>query len=116
MKFKLVMAIADNRRTHDLLEVARKAGATGSTVIAGARGEGRRRSFGILGLEVSDVRDILMFLVEEHRARPVLEELAKVGEFDETPGTGIAVQIDVEDALGVRHQMQELAADVEESI
>lgn len=116
MKFKLVMAIADNRRTRDLLEVARQAGATGSTIIAGVRGEGRRRSFGILGLEISDVRDILLFLVEEHRARQVLEKLAEIGEFDDTPGTGIAIQIDVEDALGVRHQMQELAADIEENI
>lgn len=116
MKFKLVMAIVDNRRTRDLIEVARHAGATGSTIITGVRGEGRQRSFGILGLEISDVRDILLFLVEEHRARQVLDKLAEVGEFDDTPGTGIAVQLDVEDALGVRHQMQELAADIEERI
>ncbi|NBB92616.1 MAG: P-II family nitrogen regulator [Gammaproteobacteria bacterium] len=116
MKFKLVIAVTDDRRTKDLLKVAREAGATGATIIAGVRGEGRNRSFGILGLEISEARDMLLFVVEEHRARAVLEKLAEVGEFDETSGTGVAFQIDVEDALGVRHQMAEIAADVEERI
>ena len=116
MKFKLVMAIADNRRTRDLLRVAREAGATGATIVAGVRGEGRKRSFGILGLEISEARDMLLFLVEEHRARTVLEKLAEVGEFDESSGTGVAFQVDVEDALGVRHQMAEIAADIGERI
>jgi len=38
------------------------------------------------------------------------------GEFDEKPGTGIAFQIDVEDAIGVAHQMQTLTEMVEEEI
>jgi len=46
----------------------------------------------------------------------VLEKIAAVGEFDETSGTGIAFQVDVEDAIGVRHQMQVLAGTVEERI
>ncbi len=115
MKFKLVMAIADDRRTRDLVKVAREAGATGATIVAGVRGEGRKRSFGILGLEISEARDMLLFLVEETRARRVLEKLAETGELDETPGTGVAFQIDVEDAVGVRHQMAEIAAEIEKS-
>jgi len=116
VKFKLVVAIVDDRRTQDLLKVARAAGATGATIVAGVRGEGRNRSFGILGLEISEARDMLLFLVAEHRARGVLEKLAEVGDFDDTPGTGVALQIDVEDALGVRHQMAELAEEIEQRI
>jgi uncharacterized protein YaaQ len=116
VKFKLIIAVADDRRTRDLLKVAREAGATGATIVSGVRGEGRKRSFGILGLEISDVRDMLLFLVEEHRARAVLEKLAQVGEFDESSGTGVAFQIDVEDALGVRHQMAEIVSDIEQKI
>lgn len=55
-----------------------------------------------------------MFLVEEHLSRSILENIATVGEFDEQPGTGIAIQLDVEDALGVAHQINELKADLEE--
>lgn len=116
MKFKLIMAIVDDRRTRALLKAARDAGATGSTVISSVRGEGSKRSFGILGLEISEIRDVLLFLVEEHRARRILEKLAEIGQFDETSGTGIAVQLDVEDALGVSHQMQKLAEEVKETI
>ena len=39
-----------------------------------------------------------------------------VGELDEKPGTGIAVMIDVEDAVGVVHQAQELSEIVEENL
>lgn len=116
MKFKMIMVIVDESRTRALLKAAREAGATGSTVISSVRGEGSKKSFGILGLEISEIRDVLLFVVEEHRAKQVLERLAEIGEFDETPGTGIAVQLDVEDALGVRHQMQSLADKVKEQI
>jgi hypothetical protein len=39
-----------------------------------------------------------------------------VGKFDETPGTGIAFQVDVEDAIGVRHQIQALEETVEDRL
>jgi len=107
MTFKLIMAIVDQHRTSQLLEAAREAGATGSTVINGVRGQGKRRSVGILGLEISDKRDVLLFVVDAQRARSVLERLAEIGEFDETPGTGIALQFDIADALGVRHQLRD---------
>ena len=50
---------------------------------------------------------------EEHLSRSILETIARVGQFDETPGAGIAFQVDVEDAVGVSHQInaRRLAAD-----
>jgi hypothetical protein len=39
-----------------------------------------------------------------------------MGELDETPGTGIAFQVDVEDAVGVAHQVKQLVERVEEEI
>ena len=53
-------------------------------------------------------------LVEEHLSRRSLEDIARVGEFDNKPGTGIAIQLDVEDALGVLHQAEFLTEVVEE--
>ena len=53
-------------------------------------------------------------LVEQHLSRHILEHIGEVGEFDAKPGTGIAVVIDVEDAVGVIHQAQELGEIVEE--
>ena len=59
---------------------------------------------------------MLLFLVEEHLSRHILEEIAEVGEFDHTPGTGIAFQIDVEDAVGVSHQASALVSRIEEDL
>jgi len=36
-----------------------------------------------------------------------------VGKFEERPGTGIAIQIDVEDAVGIAHQIEQLVDVVE---
>ena len=38
----------------------------------------------------------------------IMEKVAIAGEFDETPGTGIAFQLDIERAIGVRHQIEVL--------
>ena len=51
--------------------------------------------------------------MEEHLSRHIIEKIAEVGEFEERPGTGIAIQIDVEDAMGVAHQIEQLANVVE---
>jgi hypothetical protein len=59
-------------------------------------------------MEITAQRDVLLFLTEEHISRLILESIAEVGQFDETPGTGIAFQIDVEDAVGVQHQIKSL--------
>lgn len=61
-------------------------------------------------------KDVLLFVVEEHLARQILEKISEVGEFDNSPGQGIAVQIDVEDAVGVAHQVETLTKVVEENI
>ena len=52
--------------------------------------------------------------MEEHLSRQILEEIGRVGELDDEPGTGIAFQIDVEDAVGVVQQANKLSQDVEE--
>jgi len=49
-------------------------------------------------------------------SRAILETIDDVGEFDATSGSGIAVQIDVEDAVGVAHQMRELTEVVKDEL
>ena len=58
----------------------------------------------------------MLTLVEQHLSRDILEHIGKVGEFDAKPGTGIAVMVDVEDAVGVIHQAEELGELVEEKL
>ena len=116
MHFKLLVVFVEDSKTDSVLEAARDRGATGCTVIPHARGEGIDKHESFLGLSLSTQRDVVLLLVEEHMSRGILEHVAEVGEFDATPGTGIAIQIDVEDALGVVRQAEELSAVVEDQL
>ncbi|MDJ0850674.1 MAG: P-II family nitrogen regulator [Myxococcota bacterium] len=114
MRFKLLVALVDDHRTEAVTEAAREAGATGCTVVTNARGEGLEKKRTFLGLSLETQRDVVLMLVEEHRARHILETISETGEFDTSPGTGIAFQIDVEDAVGVAHQVQSITPTLEE--
>lgn len=111
MKFKLIIAFLPDARLEDVLKAARAAGATGSTVITSARGEGLEPERTFLGLDLASHRNLGFWLVEEHLAPEVLRRIAAVGRFEEERGAGIACQIDVEDAIGLRRQMQALEKD-----
>jgi len=116
MHFKLIIAFVEDGATHAVLEAAREAGATGSTVISQARGEGIEKTKTFFGLTLETQRDIVLLLVEEHMSRTILETIARAGRFEEKPGHGIAIQVDVEDAVGVSHQVEKLFETVREEI
>ncbi len=116
MRFKLIVTFVEDRHTEKVMQAAREAGATGATLLNNARGEGVTKGKTFLGLTLESQRDVLLFLVEEHLSRRILECVADVGEFDATPGTGIAVQLDVEDAVGVAHQIEKLTNVVERQL
>ena len=114
MHFKLIIAFVEDSRSAKVVDAARIAGSTGATVISNARGEGLTINKTFLGLSLETQRDVLLFLVEEHLSRHILETICDVGKLDDTDGTGIALQIDVEDAVGVAHQVKELVDRVED--
>ena len=116
MHFKLIIAFVEDSKTNIVINAARDAGATGATIINSARGEGIEKSKTFFGLSLETQRDVLLFLVEEHMSRHILEKIAEIGEFDTSPGTGIAFQIDVEDAVGVAHQVEQLVSAVEDEL
>ncbi|HYN79733.1 MAG TPA: P-II family nitrogen regulator [Lamprocystis sp. (in: g-proteobacteria)] len=116
MHFKLIVVFIENTETESVLAAARDAGATGSTVIGHARGEGVEKSRTFFGLTLEAQRDVILLLVEEHLSRAILETIARAGHFEERPGSGIAIQIDVEDAVGISHQIRKLADAVEQEI
>ena len=116
MHFKLIIALIEDTKTDKVMEAARHEGATGATVVNQARGEGLIQKKTFLGLTLETQRDMVLFLVEEHLSRKILEKIAEVGELDARPGTGIAFQIDVEDAVGVSQQIKTLTRVVEDEL
>lgn len=115
MRFKLIVVFVEDTKTEDVAVAAKEAGATGCTRIYSASGEGLEEKQTFLGLTLETQRDVLLLLVEEHRARNILERIGEAGEFDDSSGTGIAFQIAVEDAIGVAHQAASIASDFRET-
>ena len=116
MHFKLIVALTKDSITDTVVEAARQRGATGSTVISSARGEGLQVAKTFFGLSLETQRDVILLLVEEHMCRDILETIATTGEFEDNPGSGIAFSVDVEDAVGVSHQVSQLSEIVEEEL
>lgn len=116
MHFKLIIAFIEDDATEAVMKAARMAGATGTTIINNARGEGIKRQRTFFGMQLETQRDVLLFVVEEHLSRKILERIANAAGFDKDPGKGIAIQIDVEDAVGVAHQVERLKGKIEEEL
>ncbi|MDH5216236.1 MAG: P-II family nitrogen regulator [Gammaproteobacteria bacterium] len=116
MHFKLIIALLEDDKTDAVIEAARKEGSTGATIINQARGEGIEPTKTFFGLSLEAHRDVCMFLVEEHLSRKILEKIAEVAKFDEESGAGIAFQINVEDAVGISHQVRQLTKLVEDEL
>ena len=116
MHFKLIIALIEDDKINDVMEAARRDGATGVTVVNQARGEGLETAKTFLGLSLETQRDMVLFLVEEHLSRKILETIAVVAKLDSNNGAGIAFQVDVEDAVGVAQQVKRLSKVVEDEL
>ncbi len=115
MHFKLIIALVEDELSSQVIKAARDAGALGATIISSARGEGPRDQKTFFGLKLESQRDVILFLVEEHLARSILELIEQAGDMDQ-PDTGIAFQVDVEDAVGIAPQVKKLTEIVEEEL
>jgi nitrogen regulatory protein PII len=112
MKFKLIVVMVTDEKTDKVIEAARESGGTGCTVITNARGEGLEPPKTFLGLTLEGQRDVILLLVEEHQSRQILEKIAVVGRFDEDVGSGVAFQIDIEDAVGLGTQIKKIEREI----
>lgn len=112
MKFKLIIVMTQDELSDRAIEAAREHGATGCTVITSARGEGLNPTHTFFGLTVEGQRDVIMLLVEDHHCRQIMEAISTACKFESEPGAGVAFQIDIEDAIGLKAQIQSIKQDI----
>lgn len=110
MKFKVILASVKTDLTDTVVDAAKDAGATGATIIP-ARGTGMREAKTFFGLSLEAPTDIILFLLEEHIVRPVLDAISTAGKFDK-PGTGIAFVLPVETVVGLDSQLERFKEEV----
>lgn len=116
MQFKLILALVEEKQVEPILKAAREAGTTGATVITSARGEGLVPQKSFFGLDISGARDIVLLVVEEHLSGKVLEAVAGAGRFDTEGSGGIALQLDIEDAVGLSSHIREISKKIEKEL
>ncbi len=110
MRFKLILASVKADISDIVVDAGKKAGATGATIIP-ARGTGIREAKTFFGLSLEAQTDIIMFLIEEHLAQPVLDAVGTAGQFDK-PGTGIAFVVPVDQVIGLESQIERFKEEV----
>ncbi|MGY6588511.1 MAG: P-II family nitrogen regulator [Wenzhouxiangella sp.] len=101
MNRKLLVVTVEAAETDQVIAAAREAGASGATLIHQARGEGRRELGQLMALSLDASRDIVLIIVTERQLPAVIDAIAKVASLDDTPGTGVLFQLDIEDAVGL---------------
>jgi len=116
MKFKMIIAIVQDEKSDLVIKAAREHGATGCTIITSARGEGLKPAKSFMGLTVEGQRDVVLMLVEEHMSRHILESVSTAARFEEEPGTGIAVTLDIDDVIGLGGQIKTIEQEIEKEL
>ena len=103
MANKCILAMVKPHLTERVVNSAKKAGATGATIIpASGTGAGEAKTF--FGLSLDIRTELVLFLVSESIVEPVLSAIKEAGRFSE-PGTGIAMVLPVEQTAGMESQM-----------
>jgi len=90
----LITCIVNKGTAEEVMDAARKAGATGGTLLA-ARGTGKEEDVKFFGVPLVPEKDVLMVLVGSGQTGRVLEAIRNVPCLAE-PGSGIAFCLDVE--------------------
>ncbi len=80
MQFKIILASVKTEITDQVVDAAKKAGATGATIIP-ARGTGVHEAKTFFGLTLEAQTDIIMFLIEKHHVRDILSAIQTAGNF-----------------------------------
>ncbi len=112
MKFKGIIALVDDGLTERVIDAARESGATGCTTISSARGEGLEPEKTFFGLNLETQRDVILFIVEQHLSRHILERIAEAGDFERKVGSGVAFQFDLEDVVGLTSQLGTIGREI----
>ena len=101
--FNLIVTIVDKGMAEEVVELAKKGGAEGGTILMG-RGAGCHDTAKILGILIEPEKDIVLTLIEKEKTDKVLECIADGLELDK-PGKGFAFVIDVPKVVGIVHKM-----------
>jgi nitrogen regulatory protein PII len=97
--FKKLTVIVDRGMSDDVMDIARKAGARGGTILHG-RGAGAEIATNLFGVEIEPEKELVIILIPNDLVEKVVDELVKELNLDE-PGKGILFVEPIIDTRGL---------------
>ncbi len=94
-KWKMITVIVNTGYADDIMDAARKAGATGGTVTH-ARGTGTAEDAHFLGVTIVPEKEMIMILTESDKSQAIVDAISSLKCLDE-PGIGIIYTQDVKE-------------------
>jgi nitrogen regulatory protein PII len=94
-KWKMITVIVNTGYADDIMDAARKAGATGGTVTH-ARGTGTAEDAHFLGVTIVPEKEMIMILAESEKSQAIVDAISSLKCLDE-PGIGIIYTQDVKE-------------------
>ena len=105
MRFNLIVGFVDPIKTEKVVKTAKKSGATGDVIIRG-KGTGIEPN-NFLGLSIQDKTDIVLFVVEEHQTKKIIDSVSKELNIEE-PGNGILIVLKIDRVTGLSKQIKKI--------
>ena len=99
-KYHLIITIVLEGHLEQVMNAAKRVGATGGTVIRG-RGLGNKEAVKLFGFEIEPGRELVLNVVEENIKNKVMEEITKAVGI-KTPGKGVCIALPVDSAVGFK--------------
>ncbi len=105
MRFDLIIGFINPSLTEKVVKTAKNAGATGDVIIQG-KGSGMDPT-SFLGLSIQDKTDIILFVVEEHHTKKIIDSVAEECEIEEH-GNGIMIAVKIDRVVGLSRQIKKI--------
>jgi len=105
MRFDLIVGFVNPNITEKVIKTAKNSGATGDVIIQG-KGSGIEPA-NFLGLSIQDKTDIILFVVEEHHTKRIIESVSKECKI-EKPGNGILIALNIDKVAGLSKQIKRI--------
>ncbi len=103
MKFKMILTICPAEKQKDIVDAAKKAGATGATLIS-ASGTGHKEAKTFFGLTLDRPQEAVLMLVEEKLVEQVMKAIYDSADMVR-PGNGICFALCVDQVMGLESQL-----------
>lgn len=102
LDIKCIITIVERGKADKIVEHAKKAGASGATIMYG-RGTGEHEIKRFLNINIDSSKEIIIILTETEKYKQIKEAIIKAGRIKEA-GTGIIFTVPVTDLIGLHHR------------